>query len=154
MADAMGIEWLQLFSAALGGGLTVKTVDIINQEARRRLDQTKSATKFVDEHMDPLLKAADEVVGKLHSLAIEDFRALAGQLKLNPISDNDFAGLIYLFARFWAQIDIIRQEGLSVAFTKDKRGAELQKFLAFIDRTSQRAIGELLVAPEYRRTIG
>jgi len=62
MADAMGIEWLQLFSAALGGGLTVKTVDIIYQEARRRRDQTKSATKFVDEHMDPLLKAADEVV--------------------------------------------------------------------------------------------
>jgi len=69
-----------------------------------------------------------------------------------------------LFGRFWAQIEIIRQEGLTVAITKDKRGAKLQNFLAclesrrvrIVDRTSQRAIGELLVkgAPDYRRTIG
>jgi hypothetical protein len=43
MADATDISWLQLFLAALEGGLTVKIVDIIYQEARRRLDQTKSA---------------------------------------------------------------------------------------------------------------
>ena len=164
MAVAPDVGWLQLFAAALGGGLTVKLVDIIYQEVRRRFDQTKTATKFVDEHLDPLLKAADEVVGKLHSLATEDFKTLVDrELNLNPVLDNDFGGLIYLFGRFWARIEIIRQEALSVAITKDKRGAMLQNFLAclelrrirIVDRTSQRAIGELMVkgASDYRRTI-
>jgi hypothetical protein len=57
MPAAADIDWLQLFFAALGGGLTVKVVDIIYQEVRRRLETTRSATRFVDEH--PLLKAAD-----------------------------------------------------------------------------------------------
>jgi hypothetical protein len=62
--------------------------------------------------LDPLLKAADEVVGKLHSLAIEDFKNFGEQaIALNPISDKDFGGLIYLFGRFWAQIEIMRQDG-------------------------------------------
>lgn len=108
--------WLQLFTAALGGGLTVKAVDIIYQEVRRRLDKTQTVTKFLDDHLDPLLKAADEVVGKLHSLATEDFKTLAGrQISLNPITDNDFGSLLYLFSHFWARIEIIRQEGLSIA---------------------------------------
>jgi len=158
------VGWIQLFTAALGGGLTVKIVDIIYQEVRRRLDQTQSATKFVDEHLDPLLKAADELVGKLHSMASEDFKTLAGrQLSLNPLTDNDFGSLLYLFSRFWARIEIIRQEGLSVAISKDRRGAKLQSFFAclefrkvrIVDRISQRAIGELLITePDHRRTIG
>ncbi len=115
--------------------------------------------------MDPLLKAADEVVGKLHSLAAEDFKTLSGrELRLNPITENDFGGLLYLLSRFWAHIEIIRQEGLAVAISQDTRGAMLQGFLAclesrrvrIVDRTSQRAIGEVLIkpAPDRLRTIG
>jgi hypothetical protein len=159
------IDWLQLFTAALGGGLTVKAVDIIYQELRRRSEKRQSAKTFVDEHLDPLLKAADEVVGKLHSLATEDFKTLSGRkLTLNPMTENDFAGLLYLLDRFWAHIEIIRQEGLTIAISQDTRGAKLQSFLAclesrrvrIVDRTSQRAIGELLIksAPDHLRTIG
>jgi hypothetical protein len=165
MPASADFSWLQLFGAALGGGVTVKAIDIIYQEFRRRLDTTQTARKFVDEHLDPLLKAADEVVGKLHSLAINDFRALAGRdLSLNPITDNDFGSLLYLFSRFWARIEILKQEGLSIAISKDKRGARLQSFFAclesrkvrIVDRISQRAIGELLIkpAPDYLRNLG
>jgi hypothetical protein len=150
------IGWLQLFTAAFGGGVTVKAIDIIYQEVRRRLDKTQTVTKFLDDHLDPLLKAADEVVGKLHSLATEDFKTLAGRkMTLNPLRDNDFGSLLYLFSRFWARIEIIRQEGLSIAISRDRRGAMLQSFLAclesrkvrIVDRISQRAIGELLTKP-------
>jgi hypothetical protein len=150
------ISWLQLFSAALGGGLTVKIVDIIYQEVRRRLDQTRSATKFVDEHLDPLLKAADELVGKLHSLATEDFKSISKRrLTLESIDHNDFGSLLFLFGRFWAQIEIIRLEGLSIGIAKDARGKKLQSFFAclesrkirIVDRISQRAIGELFISP-------
>jgi hypothetical protein len=158
-------SWFQLFTAALGGGVTVKAVDIIYQEIRRRLDKTQTASQFVDEHLDPLLKAADEVVGKLHSLATEDFKSLAGQqLELGPISNNDFGSLLYLLSRFWARVEIFKQEGLSVAIAKDKRGSQLQGFFAclesrkmrIVDRISQRAIGELLIkpSPDFLRNIG
>lgn len=165
MPTPAGIDWVQLFTAALGGGVTVKAVDIIYQEIRRRLDKTQSAAKFVDEHLDPLLKAADELVGKLHSLAVEDFKTLAGRkLSTTPLSDNDYGGLLYLLSRFWARIEIIRREGLSVAISRDRRGAMLQHFFAclesrkvrIVDRISQRAIGELLIkpAPDYLRNSG
>jgi hypothetical protein len=115
--------------------------------------------------LDPLLKAADEVVGKLHSLALNDFKTLAGrEMSLNPVTDNDFGSLLYLFSRFWARIEILKQEGLSVAISKDERGARLQSFFAclesrrvrIVDRISQRAIGELLIkpAPDYLRNLG
>lgn len=165
MAVSGDFSWLQLFAAALGGGVTVKTIDIIYQEIRRRQDTTQTARKFVDQHLDPPLKAADEVVGKVHSLAMNDFRTLAGrEMSLNPISDNDFGSLLYLFSRFWARIEILKQEGLSVAISKDERGARLQSFFAclesrrvrIVDRISQRAIGELLIkpAPDYLRNLG
>lgn len=164
MATAAGPDLLQLFAAALGGGLTVKLVDIAYQEFKGRVESRRSATRFVDDHLDPLLKAADEVVGKLVSLASEDFLPLPSEHSLRKIENPDLGSLLYLLCRFWARIEIFRQEGLSVAIAADKRGAKLQSFLAclesrkvrIVDRITQRAIGELLLrpAPEYLRTIG
>ncbi len=37
---APDIDWLQLFTAALGGGVTVKVLDIIYQEFRRRSEKS------------------------------------------------------------------------------------------------------------------
>lgn len=150
------VSWLQLSTLALGSALAVKVADILYQEFRRRLDQSISATKFVDEHLDPLLKSADEVVGKLHSLATEDFKSLAGkELGLTPLSDNDFGSLLYLFGRMWARVEIFKLEGLAIAVAEDPRGAMLQKFFAclestkvrILDRAAQRAIGEVLMKP-------
>jgi hypothetical protein len=79
----------------------------------------------------PVAQDGDEVIGKLHSLATEDFRSLAGlRLALEKLDDNDFGSLLFLFARLWAQIEIIRQEGLSIALTTDPRNARLQSFLS------------------------
>jgi hypothetical protein len=62
---------------------------------------------------------------------------------------------MFLLARLWAHIEIIRQEGLSIAPDTDPRGAHLQSFLSclesrqvrIVDRIAQRAIGELLIRP-------
>lgn len=164
MASAQGIDLLQLFAAALGGGLTVKIVDIAYQEVRRRLDTKSSATRFVDEHLDPLLKATDELVAKLTSLANEDFRPLSDLPTADATKNSDLGGLIYLFGRCWARIEILRQEGLSVAIARDPRGRKLQSFFAclesgrirIVDRISQKAVGELLTmpTPNHLRTLG
>ena len=44
------------------------------QEVRRGSERRRTARRFVDEHLDPVLKAADELVGKLRSLAMADFK--------------------------------------------------------------------------------
>jgi hypothetical protein len=148
------ISWLQLAGLALGSGFTVKTLDICYQEARRYFEQTQTATRFVDEHLDPLLKAADELVGKLLASGKDGFRSLRVLDVSATVTDsNELGGTVFLFAKFWAQIEIIKREGLSIAISQDERGRRLENFLdclestrvRLIDRTSQRAVGETLL---------
>ena len=147
-------EWLRLGAAALGGGLVVKFLDILYAEVRRRSERSEEARQFVDEHLDPLLKAADELVGKIVSLAREDFKSLRGvDPNADRIDNHDFLGLVFLLAKFWANIEIVRREGLSVSIVKDARGQRLQEFMnsiesrgvRIVDRISQRAVGELIL---------
>jgi hypothetical protein len=147
-------SWLQTFGVALTGGLTVKVLDIVYQEIRRRASENQSAVKFVDEHLDPLLKAADELNGKMRSLAEGDFKSLRNaSTEQEKLNNYELAGLLFLFGKFWAQIEIIRQKGMSVAMSKDKRGARLQTFfdclesrrVRILDRSLQRAVGELFI---------
>ncbi|HEX7072470.1 MAG TPA: hypothetical protein VF226_00360 [Hyphomicrobiaceae bacterium] len=77
-------DWLKLLGAAVGGGVTVKVLDILYQEFRRRSDSSASAKRFVDQHLDPLLKAADEVAGKLRSLAPEAASEHPGNRPASP----------------------------------------------------------------------
>jgi hypothetical protein len=154
-------DWGQLFVAALGGGFTVKLLDIAYQEFRQWKSQSKSAEQFVDQHLDPLLKSADELVGKLRSLAESDFKPIH---RVTPddkcLSNADFGSLVFLFGRFWAQVEIIRHEGMSVAMAKDKRGSQLQSFfdclesrrVRIIDRILQRAAGEAFLKGKETKT--
>lgn len=145
------VSWWQVIGAALGGGFTVKVLDIAYQEIRKRLDKTDTAEKFVDQHLDPLLKATDELVGKLRSLADEDFKTIKDVDPEDPgIASHDFGSLLFLFAKFYAQVEIIRREGMSVAMSKDDRGKKLQQIfdclegrrVRILPRINQRAIGE------------
>jgi hypothetical protein len=158
MADA---EWGHLFVAALGGGLTVKLLDIAYQEYTRRKSQSRSAEQFVDQHLDPLLKSADELVGKLRALAERDFKPIHRVIPDDKcLSNHDFGSLVFLFGRFWAQVEIIRQEGMSVAMAKDERGLRLQNFfdclesrrVRIIERILQRAAGEAFLSGKETRT--
>ena len=151
MADA---SWWQLLATSIGGGATVKLLDIAYAEYRSRKLDSVSATEFVDAHLDPLLKAADELVGKLRALAEEDFRSVIhADLEESALRNHEFGGIVYLFGRFWAQVEIIRREGISVAMSLDDRGWKLQKFLdcleargvRLLQRIQQRAVGEVFL---------
>jgi len=143
------VSWGQLFVAALGGGFTVKLLDIAHQEYRRWKEQSTSAEQFVDKHLDPLLKSADELTGKLRALAERDFKPIH-RVTDNCLSNPDFASVVFLFGKFWAQVEIIRRKGMSVAMAKDERGLQLQNFfdclesrrVRIVDRIVQRAIAE------------
>ncbi len=84
------LEWARALVAAVGGGFIVKLLDIGYLELRRRDERRKSTTSFVDQHLDPLLKAADELVGKLLSLGREDFRTFAEVDAAAPFAHPDF----------------------------------------------------------------
>lgn len=142
----------ELLVAAFGGGLVVKLLDILHVEVRKRFEGRISARQFVDENLDPVLKAADELVGKLRSLSNEDFRTLhrAHTPRLHQL---DFLGLLYLLAKLWANIEIFRQAGLTVSITDDDRGEKFSRFMdclesrkvRIVDRLSQRAVAELVL---------
>ena len=155
------IEWIKIIAAGFSGGLSVKILDIAYQETRRYFDNRHSSSSFIDQHLDPLLKAADELVGKLLSLGKEDFKTFSDVDSDSPYFHPDFASASFLFAMFWAQIEILRQQALYVSISSEERGRQLQKFLnclesrkvRLIDRISQRAVGETLLAKSGLSTI-
>ncbi|HEY2035271.1 MAG TPA: hypothetical protein VGH02_16435, partial [Rhizomicrobium sp.] len=145
IAKAFADNWPTV-SSLISGGVIVKVAEFGWGVYHRRREKKQTAEEFVDTHLGPLLKSADELMGKLHSLVKRDFT----DLNFAPDNPTRFA-LPYLFARFWAQIEIIRQEGLSVSLTQESRGKRLISFLdclesegaRIVDRTAQRAIGEI-----------
>lgn len=155
------VDWWQMFATALGGGLTVKLLDIAYAEYQSWKSQAKSSKEFVDDHLDPLLKASDELVGKLRSLAENDFKSIS---RVEPdercLLHPDLGSLIYLFGRFYAQVELIRQDGMSIAMSKDQRGRQLQSFfdclesrrVRIVDRILQRAAGEVFLAGRETKT--
>lgn len=146
MTDA---SWLALLAAALGGGATVKFIEIVYDQFRRWTDRREGDAKVVDRNLEPLLRAADELVGKLRSLGEQDFVPLRN-LQHDGLEDEGFASVVYLFVQFWSEVEIVRSRGLSVDVARSKRGRQTQSFfrclesrkLRLIDRISQRAIGE------------
>lgn len=133
-------------SSVITGGVILKFVQFLWGLYRQRSEKKQTAKEFVDKHLGPLLKTADELMGKLHSCVKRDFKDLAF-----TADDPKRFALPYLFARFWAQIEIVRQEGLSVSLTAEERGKRLVNFLdclesegvRIVDRAAQRAIGEI-----------
>jgi hypothetical protein len=161
------MAWPSLLLALLSGGVLTKLVESLVAWVKASRGEKKSAKALVDAHLEPLLKAADAIVGKTTSLAERDFAPLKSQTNstfVNAIS-QDLIGLAYLYARFWGRIEILAAESLGMSLTSDKRGAKLQQFIAclgsqrvrLVNRTHQNAIGEItteLSTAGGRRTIG
>ena len=142
------------FSGGFFGAFSAKGLEILYHYFSRRSERKITAKRFIDEHLDPLLKAADELVGKLLSLAHEDFKSIYDVDPLaGRIENRDFTSLTFLMVKLWANIEIIHREALSVSIAKDIRGQRLQSFMnhiasrrtRLVDRISQRAVGELML---------
>lgn len=132
MADA-GV--LQTFLTALGGGVTAKLFEIIYQELKSRKQSAATTTQFLDQHIEPLLKAADELVGKLRSLTEGDFKPIS---KVDPEGawqeNHEFSSLVFLFGRLWAQVETVRHQALSGQFSSNDRGRQILGFLTAWNR--------------------
>lgn len=151
----MGVSLLDLGVAALSGGVVVKVLDYLYMEYGRRREATETSQQIVNRHLDPVLKAADELVGKLRSLAQHDFVEFNDypELKNGLAANIELTNFLYLFGQFWARVQILRIEGLYVNLAADEKGKKLKSFLdtletrgvRVVDRPRQRGMGESLI---------
>jgi hypothetical protein len=104
--------------------------------------------------LDPILKAADELYGKIYSLAKEDFATfINASHSYSEDNDHNKKYVIYLFAQFWAQLEFIRLKSQYTSLTEIKKGKQLINYIETIesrhfrilDRSLQRVIGEILI---------
>lgn len=146
-----------LLAAAFGGGVVVKGLDYLYAEYRRRRDVSKSAKDLVNKHLDPIIKAADELVGKIRSLAQSDFKELR---RISRQRQDVSLGtamprleVVFLFAQLWARIQILRTESIYINLSSNVKGRQLLAFFRaleatksrLVDRAWQRGMGEALV---------
>jgi hypothetical protein len=150
---AMMDGWWELFTAAAGGGAAFKVFEIGYREARDWFADRSKSTKLIEANLEPLLKACDELVGKLRSLAEKDFLPLRNA-ECEGLDDHDFASVVYLFVQFWAWVEIIRLQSFDRDMGRSKTGKQLTAFsdclesrrVRLIDRMSQRAVGESAIS--------
>ena len=149
----MNANWWDILAAGLSGGIVVKLLDYGYAEYKRRSEVSKSANELVNRHIDPILKAADEIVGKIRSLAQSDFREIGQKMKDDPDSAMPLLEIVFLIGQFWARIQVLRMESIYLNLASNKIGRRLLLFIRaleasrtrLVDRAWQRGIGEALI---------
>lgn len=151
-------SFLDLLIAALGGGVSANVIDHLWTEFQERRTSRRTVEHLVETHLDPILKTADELFGKLRDLAIRDFSDVKDGFEDQPPDFEEQVELgatLYLFAHFWARVAILRRDSLYAELGRDKQGERLKAFIQSlesrrvraIDRAWQRIIGEALFKP-------
>ncbi|HEX7153465.1 MAG TPA: hypothetical protein VF618_18405 [Thermoanaerobaculia bacterium] len=147
-------NWLALVISSIGGGVVVKFLDYAHGEYTRRRARREAAKDLLVKHHDPILKAADELVGRIRSLAISDFADFRE-------STGDFlevrrAAAMFYFVQFWCQVQLMRLDSGATVVAADSAGGRLQTFIQELesrairvfDRAWQRAAGEAILVRE------
>lgn len=148
--------WLTVLVSLISGGALVKAADYLYEEYKNRRDRTATARALLTKHLDPILRAADDLVGQIRSLAVTDFEdfRIAGQQRHSPdVLLLRRTGSIYYFVQFWARIQLLKSESDSIALATNVVGDRLQQFVKHlethavrvVERTWQRATGEAIL---------
>lgn len=147
----------QLFKSIIAlvtGGAIWEVIKFIYPEIKRYFDGRKFALDSFYKNLDPILKSASELYGKLESLAKEDFSTF-----INPSSsisidvEHNKKYIYYLFAQFWGHLENLRLESQYTSLSKISKGKHLLRFIEtfesrkfrILDRSMQRIIGECLI---------
>lgn len=151
--------WLTILASLISGGALVKAADYLFDEYKRRRDRTATATALLIKHLDPILRAADELVGQVRSLALTDFadfRETKQQVHSADVLDLRRVSSMYYFVQFWCRVQLLKSESDSVALAANATGERLQRFVQqlethavrIVERTWQRATGEAIIVSD------
>jgi len=144
--DVVGNIWIKYVVIFISGSLFATLISICYKEFSR----SRRAKEVVEKHLDPILKAADQLLGQIVSLSRKDFKSIYID---NQNTKIERMFVLYLFAQFWARVEILRKESLHVNLNKQKDGKLLLQFIRtlrarrnrIIDRANQQAIGESIM---------
>ena len=149
-------QWLLVYLlGVVTTGASVPIVGWMFSELRQQRARIVAARLVVAQQLDPLLKAADELHGKLRSVAEEDFSDFRDLPPAERTTEQvvDLCSTLHLFTQFWARLEILRRKSFHSALATTKQGALLLSFLRslesrrvrLVDRGWQRLIGESAV---------
>jgi hypothetical protein len=148
-------DFLQSVIAGGVGGLVVKALDFGAARLLRKSEENDAARALLERHKDPILKTADELVGKIRSLAETDFADFRHDPSRSEIEIAEVRrlGTFYHFAHFWARAPLLQVESNSVAIRSDRAGKRLLAFLyeleskniRMVDRSWQSTIGDKML---------
>lgn len=142
-----------IFTLATGGAVW-EGVKFLYPEIKRHFESKRVATNTFYKNLDPILKSANELYGKLESLAKEDFSTFIDPANSNSVdAAQNRKYVYYLFSQFWAQLEHLRLESQYIALSKIEKGNQLLRFIEtfesrkfrILDRSMQRIIGECLI---------
>ena len=139
----------QLVTAFVSGGALLKASEVIYGDLKQWRASRSASAESLTSNLEPLLKSADELVGKLTSLGKSDFLPLRGD-KARDLSNDEYLSVVYLFVQFWAWMEIFRVAYYNNDVGRSRRGKRLAKFydclesrdIRIVDRIYQRALGE------------
>lgn len=149
------IEVFNILLASLTGAFAWEVFKFFYPDVKQYFKNRIVAKKVFYDNLDPILKAASELYGKIESLAKEDFATfinLKNSNSSNPVHNQKY--VLYLFAQFWAQLEYLRLQSQYIDLSKIKKGNQLLRFVETIesrkhrilDRSMQRIIGECLIS--------
>lgn len=144
------MEWINGVIGLVGGGILWEFFKFIYPDLMKFIGNKSEAKKILYRHINPVLKSADELLGKIQSLARTDFMPLRDEKKRE---EHDLIYIMYLFANFWGRLMILRIESDYTTLSQIVKGRELLKFITtyearknrIIDRSLQRTFGEALI---------
>jgi len=145
------METVKYIVSFISGGVLLELLRLFYPDIKKVFNNKIEAKKIFNKHSDLILKAADELFGKMYSLAEEDFISLT---KYNPKQNEmNKIYIIYLFASFWASLGILKQESSYVHLARIRKGKRLLNFVTtyeakknrILERSYQRAIGEAVI---------
>lgn len=143
----------QIFGAMASGGLLLKLAEGAYGEFKQWRAARSARAQSLTSNLEPLLKSADELVGKLTSLGRNDFLSLRNA-RPRDLSNDEFLSVAYLFVQFWAWMELFRLAYYNNEVGRSRKGKQLAKFydclesrdIRIVDRLHQRALGEAAAA--------
>lgn len=147
-------SWIQSVVTLLTGGILWEGIKFFLPEFQKWLKDYRDARVELYNNIDPILKAADELYGKLFSLSNEDFATFINvrQATATDIMQNR-RYIYYLFAQFWGRLEHVRLNSQYSSIARTPKGKHLIRFIEtfesrkyrILDRSIQRMIGESLI---------
>jgi chaperonin cofactor prefoldin len=147
-------ELLETIATIITGAGIWEVIKLFYPDLKHFFSSRITAKKTFYENLDPILKSASELYGKLESLAKEDFSSFINTQNSNSKNpEHNQKYVLFLFSQFWAQLEYLRLESQYTSLSKNRAGNQLIRFIETIesrkyrvlDRSIQRIIGECLI---------